>query len=150
VKRAEVRDVEVMRLPGRRRDRLQLALVDVAADADREDVDAGRLGEVSLRHGPPAVGRGRPVGDEDQQARYEARRVSARAVRVHLGPRRAQRQRDVRVAAADVQSADGVHRVVNVVVVVQTEADLDVVAELEQAHLHPANVHVHSRRICSG
>ena len=133
MKCSEVRHEEIVGLPGCCGDRLQRLLVNVTADADREDTNARLLRQVSLRDCRVAFGGRRPIGDQDQQARNDTDgAVTRREHPVSCGP---QCPCDVGVASCNVEVLYRVHRVIHIVVSIQFEADFHSVAKLQQANL---------------
>jgi len=107
----------------------QLTLIDVSANTDGEDANAGLFGAVCFYYRCPFFLCGLPVCDQYEQARYGPV-TGASASEEHLISGGTQGQRNVSVATGDVQSLYRLHDVVDVVVCTQMEAQVYSVAEL--------------------
>ena len=118
---------------GSGRDRAQLVLVNLVRHADRVHLDVGRLRQLGLRQRVGLLDVGRAVGDEDEDLGH-AGPGAVRLVEHHLA-REPHRTCYVRLAAVDVDAADRAQQRLAIVVRVQVEHHLHVLAELHQADL---------------
>ena len=117
-------------------------LINVSANTDGEDTNAGLFGAVCFYHRCPFCLGGLPVCDQYQQARYGSV-IGGSASEEHLISGGTQGQRNVSVSAGDVQSPYRLHNVVDVVIRTQMEAQVHSVTELQQPDLHQANAPHH-------